>query len=290
MPAFNFALGFNCRRIPRLRRKPTYLSVVLVALALCLSSEAYARQQNDSKADRYEQAKRHFPTVDYNEPALPDTEENRAKREKRKRFNELGNWVFANTRPDIAEHRSAANYFNFPPLPAAQSDIIVIAVVSEAEAHLSENKRNVFSEFELVVEAVLKTSNPAVRQSSIMTVDRMGAFVRYPSGHTVLYQRAGVYMPKVGGRYLFFLKSPNSHDYGILTAYELTEAGVIPLDMATEFFVLEGKSETDILRTVRGLLSTPTDAEPMGKNKHERDEMSMNSSLYFLDSPFSTGV
>ena len=48
-----------------------------------------------------------------------------------------------------------------------------------------------------------------------MIVDRMGAFIKYPSGQTVLYQRAGMYMPKICGRYLFFLSSLNKHDYGI---------------------------------------------------------------------------
>jgi hypothetical protein len=243
-------------------QKTTYLLVLLIILTISFSLvrrrhflvEAYAHRQKDARAERYEQAKRHFPTVDYNEPELPETEENRPKREKKKRFNELGNWVFANTEPYIAENRSSANYFNFPALPVAQSDIIIIAVVSETEAHLSENKRNVFSEFKLVAETVLKTSNQAVKQGSVVTVNRMGAFVKYPSGHTVLYQRAGMYMPKIGGRYLFFLNSINKHDHGILTAYELTDAGIKPLDAASQFFVWDGKSESEIMQELRGLL------------------------------------
>lgn len=63
-------------------------------------------------------------------------------------------------------------------------------------------------------------------------------------------------MPKTGGRYLFFLNALNKHDYGILTAYELTEAGAVPLDMASEFFVLEGKTETEILQELNRLLNT----------------------------------
>jgi hypothetical protein len=105
-----------------------------------------------------------------------------------------------------------------------------------------------------VAETVLKSSNQAVKQGSVVTVDRMGAFVRYPNGQTVLYQRAGMYMPKIGGRYLFFLNSINKHDYGILTAYELTSAGVIPLDAASQFFVWEGRPETEIMQELRRLL------------------------------------
>lgn len=244
-------------------QKTTYFLLALILLTLSLSlirrnyffAEVHAGGQKDVKAERYEEAKRHFPTVNYDEPNLPDTEENRAKKEKKKRFNNLGNWVFATTEPYIAENVSlSGGYLNFPALPVAKSDIILIGVIGETRAHLSENKRNVFSEFKVAVETVLKTSNPAVKHGSVMTVDRMGGVVTYPNGQTVLYRRSGIYMPKIGGRYLFFLNFLNKHDYGILTAYELTEAGVMPLDMSSQFFVLEGKSETEILQELRGLL------------------------------------
>jgi hypothetical protein len=249
-------------------RKTTYLLLVLIAITLSFSlvrrnyffveAQAVRQQptsQDDARAERYEEAKRHFPTVDYDERNLPDTEENRAKKDKKKRFNELGNWVFATTQPYIAENVSmSGGYLNFPALPVAKSDIILIGVVSETKAQLSENKRNVFSEFTVVVESILKTSNQEVKQGSVVPLTRMGGYVKYPNGQKVLYQRAGVYMPKIGGRYLFFVNSINKHDYGILTAYELTETGVIPLDMSSQFFDLEGKSETEILKQLRGLL------------------------------------
>lgn len=257
-------------------QKTTYLLLVLIIMTLSfsfirrnyLSVEAQARSQQagnqkDAKATRYEEAKRHFPMVDYNEPSLPDTEEHRAKKEKKKRFNNLGNWVSAITQPYIAENVSlSGGYLNFPALPVANSDIILTGVVGETKANLSENKRNVFSEFAVAVETVFKTNNQQAKQGSVMIVDRIGGFVKYPNGQIVLYRRTGIYMPKIGARYLFFLNSINKHDYGILTAYELTEAGVIPLDMSSQFFVLEGKSETEILQQVRGLLlNTSSDAD-----------------------------
>ena len=249
-------------------QKTTYLLLVLIAITLSFSLvrrnyffvqaqavEQPPGNQKDTRAERYKEAKRHFPTVDYDEPNLPDTEENRAKKEKKKRFNELGNWVYATTEPHIRETLSASGGFlHIPALPVAKSDIILIAVVGEAKANLSENRRNVFSEFKITVETVQKTSNEQVREGSVLTVDRMGGSVKYPNGQTILYRRSGIYMPKIGGRYLFFLNSINKHDYGILTAYELTEAGAIPLDMSSQFFDLEGKSEAQILREVRDLI------------------------------------
>lgn len=208
-------------------QRTTYLLVVLIVLTLSISLvrrsdlfvEARAVNQKETKAERYELAKRHFPTVDYNEPSLPDTDENRPKKEKQKRFNDWGNWVSAIPQSYSAENLAITEgSFNFPALPVAKSDIILIGVVGETKAHLSENKKNVFSEFLIAVETVFKTSNQEVKQSSVVTVNRMGGFVKYSNGQTILYRRSGMYMPKIGGRYLFFLNSLNKHDYGILTA------------------------------------------------------------------------
>lgn len=243
-------------------QKTTYVLLVLIAITLTFSLvrrnyfvvEAQVGSQKDAKAQRYEEANRHFPTVAYNEPNLPDTEENRAKKEKKKRFDSLMKWVSPTPQWYIAENSAfPEGLFNFPALPVAKSDIVLIGVVGETKANLSENKRNVFSEFTVAVETVLKSNDLQAKQGSVLTVDRMGGFVTYPNGQTVLYRISGMYMPKIGGRYLLFLNSINKHDYGILTAYELTEAGVIPLDMSSQFSVWEGKSEAEILKELRGL-------------------------------------
>lgn len=133
-------------------KKTTQLLILLIILTLSLPLgrgskylfEAYASAQKDAKAERYEEAKRHFPTVDYNEPSLPATKKI-AKTEKQKRFNDLGNWVFATTQPYIVENL-ATSPFNFPALPVAKSDIVLIGVVSETRAYLSENKRETYSQ------------------------------------------------------------------------------------------------------------------------------------------------
>lgn len=248
--------------------KTTYLLLVLIAITLSFSLvrrnyffvEAQADRQQpgnqkDRRAERYEEAKRHFPTVAYSELSLPDTEENRPTKEKKKRFNDRMKWVSVTPQAYIAENLAMPEgLFNFPALPVAKSDIVLIGVVGETKAHLSENKRNVFSEFKIAVETVLKTSNEQTLQGSVLTIDRMGGFVTYPNGQKILYRISGMYMPKVGARYLFFLDSINKHDYGIVTAYELTPAGVIPLDMSSQFLELEGKSENDIMQELRRLL------------------------------------
>ena len=64
-------------------------------------------------------------------------------------------------------------------------------------------------------------------------------------------------MPQTGSRYLFFLTSKhNKADLSILTAYELTQAGVAPLDEELpQVRSLTGVSEKDLLLRVRELLA-----------------------------------
>lgn len=107
--------------------------------------------------------------------------------------------------------------FNFPALPVAKSDVIVIGEVLNAEAHRSENKLNVFSNFEVKVEEVLKGAS--LTTGNVIKVQRLGGFVNYPNGKKVLFRLVGNGMPAVGARYAFFLKVLDE-DYSILTGYE----------------------------------------------------------------------
>jgi hypothetical protein len=120
---------------------------------------------------------------------------------------------------------------------------------------LSESKRNVFSEFTVTVEDVLKSKSQGVEQGSVLTIDRVGGHVKYPNGHTILYRIAGLNMPQVGGRYLLFLTSTHSkEDISISTGYQLTPNGAIPLDELHQFASLTGVTEVDILQRVRNLI------------------------------------
>jgi hypothetical protein len=148
--------------------------------------------------------------------------------------------------------------FAFPSLPVAQSELIVIGTVGSAKAHLSENKKNVFSEFTVAVESVHKATKQEVTQGSVLTIDRIGGIVNYPHGRKILYRFSGANMPRVGARYLFFLNSKNRQDSTILTAYELADGTVSPLDDSSQFAILEGISEEEILQKLRSLLLNPS--------------------------------
>jgi hypothetical protein len=144
--------------------------------------------------------------------------------------------------------------FSISPVAGNSKRIILIAVVSSSEAHISNNKRGIFSEFNLTVESVLKTSDQSIKAGSLLIADRIGGFVKYPNGQRILFRVNGVNMPEVGSRYLFFVTARKKPDYLILTAYELTNAGVIPLDTPAQFLTLEGLTETELQNRVRDLL------------------------------------
>lgn len=215
---------------------------------------SYAKGQQDPKVERSNKAKRAFPTADINEPDSDDSVKGRAKKEKRQRFDA---WQFVWSKPEswaTESVLSSEGYLDFPALPVNESDIILIATVSSSEAHISGNKRGVFSEFNLAVESVLKT-NQDFTEGSPLTVDRVGGYVKYPNGQQILFRVNGVNMPQVGARYLFFLSTRRKPDFMIKTAYELTPQGVVALDFSEQFLALDGISETEIQKRVRDLLT-----------------------------------
>ena len=245
--------------MPRL----TYFLLVLIIGTLGLSlvrrtysvSTASGPAQKSSSADKFEEAKQHFPVAEYHEPELADPAKNAAKKEKQKRHN---NFRFVAKNPRSWQTESVflpEGNFDFPALPVAKSQLIVVGRVSEARAHLSEHKMNVYSEFLIVVSSVLKTPNEEITNSSLLTIERLGGKVKYPGGQKVLFRIFGWNMPKVGSEYLFFLNSQNKLDWEIVTAYEFTESGALPLDESSQFEALRGTSSSEVLKQVRALIA-----------------------------------
>ena len=112
-----------------------------------------------------------------------------------------------------------------------------------------------YSEFQMVVSSILKTPNQDITENSTLTIERLGGNVRYSNGQKVLFRIAGWNMPKIGSEYLFFLNSKNKLDWEIVTAYELTEDGVLPLDESSQFEALRGTPSIEIIKQVRALIS-----------------------------------
>src|SRR5215210_5511392 len=217
--------------------KLTYFLLVLVAGTIIVSAVRDPKPipiptASQKNRDDYKKINERFPTADYDdEPDLPDSQKNAKRKEKQKRYND-----FELVSSHVSEGVDEAAFFpephlTFPALPVAESEIVVIGTIGTAQAHVSESKLNVFSEFTLTVEDVLKSKIHGVAQGSVLTIDRVGGHVKYPNGQRVLYRVAGLNMPQIGGRYLLFLTlKHNNEDISILTGYQLTPNGAIPLD------------------------------------------------------------
>jgi len=121
-------------------------------------------------------------------------------------------------------------------LPVDSSDTILVGTITDAQAHLSNDKTGVYSEFHVQVEEVLK-QDPAkspIEMTSAILIERFGGAVRFSSGTIQRYETIGQGMPRSGERYLLFLKRlDDAPSFSIVTGYELGyDLKVSPLDGA----------------------------------------------------------
>jgi len=196
-----------------------------------------------------------FPVTDYDSPQSTNAEE-KAKRWKKNKHYDDGGMVMKNP-PDegTASTLVSHTFFALPALPTAQSDVILTADVLKSEAHLSNDKTGIYSEFNVQVNEVLKNTGPTLSQGNLITLSRRGGKVRYASGHVFRYEIMCQNMPAIGGRYLFFLKAiPDTNDYEILTGYETKSGNVQPLDVG-QFDTFRGKDVVGFLNTLRDAIT-----------------------------------
>jgi hypothetical protein len=156
-----------------------------------------------------------------------------------------------------------------PALPSAQSDAIVLGEVTGAQAYLSNDKTGVYSEFTVRIVEVLKNPQdfPLIPMEAIV-VKREGGAVRFPSGRVQHYRIIHQGMPKVGRKYLLFLRYPEQmQDLTILTGFELREDRVLPLDDLDRFAVYKSTNSSGFLDEVRESISRTSQVQKRGGDR-----------------------
>jgi len=219
------------------------------------SSSAESGQQSVRTVRQlsHEESIKRYPIAEFDEPAPTDPTTRAALQERKLRNDEH---TFSQPSPeDGAIGWFPERNFDFPALPIQESDLIVVGQVLSAKAHRSENKRGIFSEFEVRVEQVLKGQSSTLTERKVIIVERTGGFLRYPNGRKVLFFVQGYGMPEVGKRDVFFLKVINN-GFRIVTLYELGPDGVLPLDLATQFERFQGENESAFIDTLRQSIAT----------------------------------
>jgi hypothetical protein len=148
-----------------------------------------------------------------------------------------------------------------PALPFTQSSAILLGEVIKAEAFLSADKTTIISEFTIKTAEILKNDSALpIAVGDPVTAIRGGGGVRFPSGKIILMGMHGKPLPRLGKRYLFFLKynKDEGRDFDIITGYELADGKVLPLDgegpttgAYGQYATYLGRDEWDFLNEVR---------------------------------------
>jgi hypothetical protein len=149
-------------------------------------------------------------------------------------------------------------------IPVSISDVVLVGTVVRAKAFLAEDKGGVYSEFTIHVEEILKTNGHIqLALNDLFPVEREGGRVKFPSGRTraLIFEYQGT--PLVGHRYLLFVRrSDDEHNNLIVTAYDVADGKVFPLDgrslnghLLPQFVPFEGVSSEQFLNQVRNAIT-----------------------------------
>lgn len=126
----------------------------------------------------------------------------------------------------VAAHQLA----RLPPLPVMQSNVVVLGDVTNRTAILTDDKLGVYSEFSIHLVKIFKDDQGVLGAGGLVEASRLGGAVRFPSGRIQRYTVSRQGYPQKGKLYVLFLSRDEDGDFSILTGYELSDAGMAPLD------------------------------------------------------------
>lgn len=185
---------------------------------------------NDAK-QQIDKSDEDFPLV-----SLKASNQDKSIDEKRRKRNEkFDKWGWV--RKTVSAEAMSAKLINdwqigLPALPVKKSDAVVIGTVNSGEAFLSNDETGVYSEFSVSIGGLVKNnrSSPIELDTDII-VQRAGGRIIYPSGKILKYFISGQEMPRLNGKYVFFLRYDQQRQaYNIITAYEILNGKITALD------------------------------------------------------------
>lgn len=219
--------------------------------------------------DKSDKSDENFPLVSLDDASRQVENVDEKIRKRNEKFDKW-DWI----RKTVSAEATSANIINdwqigLPALPIKKSDAVVIGTVNFAEAFLSNDKTGVYSEFSVLVSGLIKDnqSNPIESDSNII-VQRAGGRVIYPSGKILKYSISGQEMPRLNGKYIFFLRYDQQRQtYYIITAYEISNGKITALDgkgkaegSGFKFSKYNGTDEQQFINELRNALYSKTDS------------------------------
>lgn len=210
------------------------------------------QQISGSKSEPRKTDVNHFPIAEFASSEIKDARR-RARAEK---HNESQWRVHPDSVSDSTVRVDSVD-FSLPAFPTKEAHAIIIGTVSDAKAYLSNDKTGVYSVFVVSIEEVLKHSGKLVVGSAV-EVEREGGRVKFPSGRTHLYVVSEQDMPRVGGRYVFFLAETGTEGvFEIITGYEIRADSVSPLDELPQTRAYENATPANFLNELKTKLARP---------------------------------
>jgi hypothetical protein len=118
------------------------------------------------------------------------------------------------------------------PMPFDTSDAVVVGTVTAGQSYLSNDRRDIYSEFNVKLGEIIQNSDAVyLRANDSIDIQRKGGVIRLPSGKVLTRAVVADSMPQIGSRYLLFLKYDQStQDYAVLNGYQLAGNEVYRLD------------------------------------------------------------
>lgn len=172
-----------------------------------------------------------------------------------KRYDNQG-WVFEAVHPVTGGVGRVTEEPPPPLFPIDDSTLIVVGEVIKANAFLSNDKRGVYTEFTIRVDDVLKNSDSGKTGLKKVMADRAGGVVVYPGPQRVLYQDSDIGLPRLGSKYLFFLKKDDeSPNYGIITSYDLDGSRPRQVENIPSFEEFKDLDKTVFIEKVRNKIT-----------------------------------
>lgn len=268
-------------------RKPVFLifAVIVMALVTVLMTSASQNPKNPQPNEQAAFDESQYPIAEYDVPEPTDPRERELRRARGKSnvvVSEVEKLRIKAGDPEFLVDLPVSHAPTEPAFPVVQSDVVVVGEVAKAKAYLTHDKVSVYSEFIIQVQDVLKATAPApVTVGSVLEAKRGGGRVRLPSGKVLL--RTGKYgrnMPRVGGRYVFFLQfNEQEQIFSIVTAYGLRDGRVYPLDGDWKEFgksaqfaayrTLDGADEATFIQELYGKITSSSQVPPSNGRSNE---------------------
>ena len=240
--------------MPDHKRLFVVVGLVFIAVMILITSRAVPALQNQEveKTNTKTTNADDGPIVDFQETALADAAE-RVKRHIRGAKHDKS--LFNVSPSDISVTTVLVDFIdpNLPGLPLAKSSNVVLGSITTAKAYLSNDRTGVYTEFSLRVEEVIKNDmESSLVPGCTLEIIREGGRVKFSNGRIHRYKISELEMPRVGGRYVFFLATGNAEvGFEILTAYELRNGKVVPLDKLHQSKTYQNTDQTVFLNELR---------------------------------------